>query len=541
MASSFPFIPRTLAKGKQKASQNLSQPSTSTIQSLNRTPSITATPGPTNKTKYSNEDYINLFKLALSDYALWADPDLRRTIDWSSESFSHEQTGDGFFPLSHLLRRSKVLGPLNIESLQIPIAKALRSDATSALEVRLLVSEPSSSTWSGKRDNARDLGAYEVRRRDSGNASSRPSQNHSRQYWEDRTVYVVCSNIDTLLESSLMLLRVKESIPIQYRTIPAIVHLVTSLLSERSLPEPRSTRVQGVILPPHHQDKPDDAPTCKGFTLVVLEDVLDVDFLLKRWPWDRQQNGDGDLQSPEAPVEANEATKFGFRALSKSDWDRLKDEYLSYRERLVAEINAFQDATERPTPTLVPKPKAEAKDADHTAPAPVKPPKLDTSSPYPFDSLVFVRNIHPETNKTTLRKLFGRAFERSLASNEVDSDGIDYVDYNKGMDSCHLRLATPKHAHILVDHFLSNPTVHSTGLDDTGKPSDGASPPVLIELVTGKREQLYWEKVPEKVRRLAVQKALASMREASSSYGENGDVEGCGGQVDGRRRKRRRR
>ncbi|KAH0588221.1 Protein pof8 [Termitomyces sp. J132] len=514
MASSFPFIPRTLVKGKQKVSQHTSQASTSAqvpSPSLNTgTPHIT-------KAKYSNEDYINIFNLALSDYALWVDPDLRRIIDFSTESSSNEQTGDGFFPLSRLIRRSKVLGPLNIENLQVPIAKALRSDATSALEVRLLVSEPSSSAWSGKRDTARDIGAYEVRRRET---QARPSRTYSRQDWEDRTVYV-------------------ESIPVQYRSIPAIMHLVNSLLSERSLPEPHAARVQGVILPPHHQDKPGDAPTCKGFALVVFQDILDVEFLLQRWPWDRHQ--DTDLQNPEAPAEVSEATKFGFRALSKSRWDRLKDEYLSYRERLVAEINAFQDATERPVPTLpVPNPKAETAITNHAAPAPLEPPRLDNTSPYPFNSLIFVRNIHPETNKTTLRKLFGRAFE---SSTEVNSDGIDYVDYNKGMDSCHLRLATPEHARILVNHFLSNQTIHSNGLDETGKPSDGTSPPVLMELVPGKREQLYWEKVPEKVRRQAVQKALASVQDASALNVGNGrgDEDGCEGEGDTRKRKRRRR
>ncbi|KAG6875634.1 hypothetical protein C0992_003031 [Termitomyces sp. T32_za158] len=410
MASSLSFLPRTLAKGKQKDFQHAPQVPPSTVSSASL--KTTTTPGHTNKAKYSDEDYINLFNLALSDYALWADPDLRRSIDWSRAPLSNENTGDGFFSLSRLIRRSEVLSPLNIEHLQIPIAKALRSDATSTLEVRLLVSEPSSS-WSGKRDATRDVGAYELRQRDADNASTRPSQSYSRQDWEDRTIYV-------------------ENIPVQLKTIPAIMRLVNSLISERSLSKARSARVQGIILPRHHQDKAGDAPTFKGFALIVLEDILDVNFLLKRWPWDRRQNVNTD---PQAPAEVNEATKFGFRALLKSRWDQLKEEYLSYRERLVSEINAFQDAAE-PLPTAhVLKPDSEPADTNHGSSIPVELPKLDNTSPYPFNSLVFVRNVHPETNKTTLRKFFGRALELPLASNELDDEGIDYVDYNKGMDT----------------------------------------------------------------------------------------------------------
>ena len=51
---------------------------------------------------------------------------------------------------------------------------------------------------------------------------------------------------------------------------------------------------------------------------------------------------------------------------------------------------------------------------------------LDYNAPYPPGCLVHVRHVHPETNKTTLRKLFAKA------SSEDDA-GIDYVDFNKGM------------------------------------------------------------------------------------------------------------
>lgn len=98
MSSSFAFVPRTLSKDKKKPGRNVH---------LNRSiPSLSApTPTPTvndrgkgkasdGKSKYSDEDYANVICIAISDYALWSDPDLRRTIDWSTRSESGQQAND---------------------------------------------------------------------------------------------------------------------------------------------------------------------------------------------------------------------------------------------------------------------------------------------------------------------------------------------------------------------------------------------------------------------------------------------------------------
>lgn len=61
-----------------------------------------------------------------------------------------------------------------------------------------------------------------------------------------------------------------------------------------------------------------------------------------------------------------------------------------------------------------------------------------------------------------------------------------------------------------------------------------------MELVTGKREQLYWEKVPEKVRRQAVQKALASVQGVVSSNVESGNGNWGDGTIETGKRKRQR-
>ncbi|KAF8076854.1 hypothetical protein FPV67DRAFT_1715344 [Lyophyllum atratum] len=550
MSSAFPFVPRTLSSAKRKSTQHVSPATASAVRQAPGGASQLAVPSATrppknpqasNKGQYTNEDYTVLLCLALSDYALWSDPDLRRKLEWSSDASSSEQ-GEGFFPLSHLLEDSKLLAPLGLGNSQVPIARALRSNAADVLEVRLLVSDPSASTWFGGQTDSKDIGAYEVRRKDWTETLTGPSRGYSRTDWERRTVYV-------------------ENIPVQHRTVPTIARFLVTLLEDYPSSTAPLTRVQSIIFPPHHQDKPDDRPTCKGFALLVLKDDQDAEFLLNRWRWDRHPSPTHHPAKPEdreGRTEVQEAVKYGFRALSKLRWDKLKEEYLSYRGRLVAEINAH-DVVERPIPVVstskaapepVTKPPLES---EHDEPDAIR--TLDYSSPYPFNSLVFVRNIHPETNKTTLRKFFATALESSLASGELQTDGLDYVDFNKGMDSvrhislinaptpivtslpfqCHLRLATPKHAQLLVDHFVRHPTSHARGLDEVGVPADGKSPPVVMELVTGRREELYWEKVPEKVRRQAVQKAIASMQTSPSGKILDGDVNG------GETRKRKRR
>jgi len=50
--------------------------------------------------------------------------------------------------------------------------------------------------------------------------------------------------------------------------------------------------------------------------------------------------------------------------------------------------------------------------------------------------------------------------------------------------------------------------VQSTGLDVDGTAPSASKKPIVMELMEGKKEELYWEKVPEKARRQAVQNAF---------------------------------
>lgn len=58
-----------------------------------------------------------------------------------------------------------------------------------------------------------------------------------------------------------------------------------------------------------------------------------------------------------------------------------------------------------------------------------------------------------------------------------------------------------------MEFLTTHRTIQSTGLDDVGHPP-GEGAPILAEVVQARAEELYWAKVPEKIRKAAVQKAM---------------------------------
>ncbi|KAJ7766631.1 hypothetical protein B0H16DRAFT_1242813, partial [Mycena metata] len=450
MSAAFAFLPRKIARSSKPPlihPVNVSTTSVPTVLKGNeREPAPVEREGAQNlKLQYSEEDYGILLCLSLSNYRLWSDPDLRRRIEWSSGSNSN----DGFFPLSHLLgSRCPLSAAGTSESL---IVKALRAHATDIVDVRMAI--PSSIEPGKKRGN------FEIRPKFWDDAVYPVT----REGWENRTVYV-------------------ENIPVKHKTLASLCRFILGLLPPTTTMAGHN-RIQGISLPSHHSDDPGTEPKFKSFAVITLADGGDVEFLLATWPWSRQPPHIDD--SPNA----SDAAKFGFRTLSKARWDELNSEYLNYRAKIIAEAPAAA--------TLPLSVAQDAPEPSRRLPSPAMSSAANMS--YPQGCLVFVRNIHPETNKTTLRNFFAQA---------VDAvEAIDYVDFNKGIDSCYLRLTTASHAKTLVAHFAQNSTVHVDALDDSGTPSrEGKS--VEAELVLGKKEEVYWEKVPEKVCLQAVKKAL---------------------------------
>ena len=85
----------------------------------------------------------------------------------------------------------------------------------------------------------------------------------------------------------------------------------------------------------------------------------------------------------------------------------------------------------------------------------------------------------------------------------------------------------------VVAHFAERPMAQAQGLDDTGCPPTAERRAIVVETVTGEREELYWGKVPEKLRRQAVDKAMGL--DLSPAVPHDGADEKAG-----RKRKRRR-
>ena len=74
---------------------------------------------------------------------------------------------------------------------------------------------------------------------------------------------------------------------------------------------------------------------------------------------------------------------------------------------------------------------------------------------------------------------------------------------------CYLRLSSPEDARILINHFTSRKFSQKDALDAVPFSVDeNYANPVSLQLVEGTRESFYWDKVPEKIRKAAVLKAL---------------------------------
>ncbi|KAI0313132.1 hypothetical protein OF83DRAFT_1175957 [Amylostereum chailletii] len=485
---SFAFVPRSVAKpSKPRPPPPHPAPGPATATAPPAAPNPSAPPS-TPATVVADDEPALLLALALSDHALWTTPSLR------------DPNRDGFVSLSTLLRTA----PPFASAAPAPVAvlKSIRAHAPDAYDVRMVVFGDAART------NA--SGGYEVRRRDWAAVVERFST-FDRAYWQRRTVYM-------------------EDLPHTARSPAGVVRLTRRLLSAAASP---LHPVQAVVFPHHHQDDPSTvpAPKCKGFALVTLADSADADRLLAAWPWARDkprddggEDGAGDGSEEEEEEEEGkageearrEARKFGLRMLAKRDWDALQDEYLAYRARLLAAAAREPPVAARAPapPPIPPVPSSSSSKRPHEASAsppptyhatpriPAQPqthpeqqeqePRLDPHAPYPPGCVVYVRNVVPETNKTTLKTLFA-------AAASALQDAIDYVDYTKGLDTCYLRLASPAHAQTLASHFAPHPTVQRHALDAEGtREAVEGRRALRAEVLGGRREEVYWAQVPEK-------------------------------------------
>lgn len=180
-------------------------------------------------------------------------------------------------------------------------------------------------------------------------------------------------------------------------------------------------RVESVELPPNQSRKEGDRVHYRGFALVTLADPMDARWLLDQWPWNIHSVQNNLAKDTEVEIEAQ---KFGFRTLPKTRWKDLQAEYLRYQRRLVQQLEQYSfRETSVESESASPRQPLDSIDLDISA--------THTSPRYPLDCLVFVKNLHPETNKTTLKKLFSTALESQVTQDSA----FDYVDYTKGLDT----------------------------------------------------------------------------------------------------------
>ncbi|KDQ15495.1 hypothetical protein BOTBODRAFT_187311 [Botryobasidium botryosum FD-172 SS1] len=492
---SFNFIPRALKtkNGKAAAASSSSVPPNPTPIFTQRPPPVEGprlTPNTKGKGKEKElsriakdeeleRDLATLLELSFSDYAFWSAHGLRQAVSTSK---------DGFVPLRRLLNESvfsaHIPQPRPSES---AFAKALKAHGSGFLEVRILFTEPSQGDWNDpdaqmESEQGEDAGGYEIRRKDWH--SIKDAHPLWGTAWEGRTIYV-------------------ENMPPSARSLPSLARFMHALLPPPSPSQsPVPMAVQSITFP-NRQSASEGSNLslgfgeikCRGFAFVTFREVEHAERAVQEWPWDTQEASEGNTATP-SNTTAVEAKKCGFRTMSKGTWVALKEEYLAYQAHLLDLSKPTASPDPEPVRSSQPIPNSNQPPPliHHT---PVFEHELET---YPRGCLVFVRNVHPETNKTTLKALFSAAFAE-------ESSGVDYVDFQKGIDSCHLRLSTPAHATRLWSYLDSRPIIQASALDGEGRVASGDERPIIAEIVDGKREELYWERVPEKVRRESVLKA----------------------------------
>ncbi|KAF8681412.1 hypothetical protein RHS04_02935 [Rhizoctonia solani] len=449
----------------------------------------TATPS-SRKKHFDPSEIAARLELALSDLSLWRNESLYQRV---------AGTSDWFIPFSRL-RDHPLLSSIFIEEVNVPdasLVNALRSHGWGNFEFQMRLREPSNAAWKDKGKAPSGwvgaAGGYEIRskwwaKRESGWMDALASV--EERNWMARMVYV-------------------ERVPQSIRSVWSLYHFISAFFSSE---ESECQVVHDILIPTAEPSLINPQPgRFRGQAFVVFATYELAQTFCKRWVWNAP-HGTGSDKQPEFKSgnqwnkEAAEVTaeSSGFRSLSKPQWDKLKAEYLEHQARILKQgprrPKTDKRCNDSTSDTAVPIPTPARPPRQAPAPRQVesRPP------PFPPGILVFVKRIHPETNKTTLKNLFTRGAP----------NGVEYIDFQKGIDSAHVRLRTPADAVLLTNYLCKHKFSQRDGLDDVGQES--STNPIEAEVVLGTREANYWAKVPEKVRMDAVAKAgLAGDRDGN--------------------------
>ncbi|GAA5854969.1 hypothetical protein JCM9279_003591 [Rhodotorula babjevae] len=172
---------------------------------------------------------------------------------------------------------------------------------------------------------------------------------------------------------------------------------------------------------------------------------------------------------------------------------------------------------------------------------------LEVAGAFPAACVLWVRNVHEKSGRTSLKALFGALLE---TLQEGSGKGVEFVDYEKGLDTCYLRFASPTLASLVLSHLNSIPSLHlsPTALSPLGalSPSSRTAAesdlrrPLAASLLEGDAERKYWANVPEATRKAARHAAggtVALLKAPGMGGGGERRAEGggAGGRTGGRR------
>ncbi|KIM29499.1 hypothetical protein M408DRAFT_305460, partial [Serendipita vermifera MAFF 305830] len=414
-----------------------------------------------------------LIETSMSDYALWSNADLRR--------YATDRNTNGYISLSRLLNESPLIQATGQPIAEPSVFQALKDYGTGFLELQLKL-----TTAARNRQKAGDNALYNIRRVDWDTIREKPDPSYvqngedlpslwdrSEEAWNERTIYV-------------------ENIPRKYWTLPAALwfmqlcaepasnageQLSSTMEMDAKAPHGSPT-IQHFELPAHAKASQTDVPVCKGFCFVTFSEVTHAERVLSAWPWtsSRQITKSGhskDANEDEAEEEdvgeqlmnldltkekdervevLKEGSESHLRSISLKDWEELKKQYLAWQAELYESMKPTESRGPKSgvqiTPHVRPAVQSDiprTKDAPPHLPPTEKSTNLRKAGPtltahsetlgykeasYPSGCLLFVKNLHPQTNKTTLKKLFEHALESASSTNEVKVGEIDYVDWS---------------------------------------------------------------------------------------------------------------
>lgn len=151
----------------------------------------------------------------------------------------------------------------------------------------------------------------------------------------------------------------------------------------------------------------------------------------------------------------------------------------------------------------------------------------DRRGAYPKGCVIWLRNVYEKSTKGGLKSALGGLVEEV---EEGSGTGLQYVDYDKGMDTvscsgstatrfcyhfevldrlltihlfaliqCYMRFSSSHLSEIIISRLKSIPVYHLSPAFLSPSPPDSnpSHAPLIPQLLSGERERLYWEALPE--------------------------------------------